>query len=459
MGEPFLIALREAIQCSILLGLVLLFPPVGANKTYVRSLCTGFFVALITGFMAGYVPSIEKRLLSAESWSFWRLASESAVFYSCIIVMLVRRDPPALLVTAGILLLGFLLVFFEARAAGFIIHDLGAMTGRLPVAAASAAGGVILGLSPVLAAQRYARRQALLGLFTLPILLMVLGALQFIWGGVGELENENILVSLQRGIGNFLNEGMTYLQSVLLLQDHAFLKVYGSGLARYLAGDRPALTLTVVFLLAPPLFILIRLFGRPDPLVSATIVAAQKRREIAFFRQELVHQTIPVMTALTLLIVLLHAANVSMNPLYDPVPVPVREEAQQEALRIPLSGKTGDLNDKKLRKYVYYHGNKQILFLAIVKPDGSVGLALDECEICRPADWNKDAKGYAQRGEHLVCKYCMTPIAAATVNKPGGCNPIPLPFRVEDNAILIPRGELISIFEKVQTLEKKGTHL
>lgn len=459
MGEPFLIALREALQSAVLLSLVLLFQPIGTDRTYVRGLLAGFFAAFLAGFAAGYFPFLEKSLPASEIWTFWRLVSESAVFYSCFIVMLVRRDPPPSCIPAGIFLLGFLLVFFEARATGFIIHDLGAMTGRLPAAAASAAGGMILGLAPALAARRYAGRQALQGLFTLPILLMLLGALQFIWGGVGELENENILIVLQRSIGNFLNDGIAYLQSALLLQDHAFLKVSGSGLARYLAGDRPALTLTVIFLLAPPLFILIRLFGRPDPQVSATTVASQKRRKIAFFRQELVHQTIPVMTALTLLVVLLHAANVSMNPMYDPVPVPVREEAPGEPLKIRISGKTGDLNDKKLRKYVYYHGNKQVLFLAIVKPDGSVGLALDECEICRPADWNKDAKGYAQRGEHLVCKYCMTPIPTATVNKPGGCNPIPLPFRLVDNVILISRGDLVSIFEKVQTLEKKGTHL
>ena len=77
----------------------------------------------------------------------------------------------------------------------------------------------------------------------------------------------------------------------------------------------------------------------------------------------------------------------------------------------------------------------------------------------RPADWNTDAKGYAQKGEHLICKYCMTPIATSTVNNPGGCNPIPIPFSVQDGSIVIKLADLTGIYDKTQALEKKGTHL
>jgi uncharacterized membrane protein len=139
--------------------------------------------------------------------------------------------------------------------------------------------------------------------------------------------------------------------------------------------------------------------------------------------------------------------------------VPVREGESRDMLRISLSDKAGSFEDKKMRKYLYYYGNKQIIFIAMMKPDGTVGVALDECEICRPADWNTDAKGYAQKGDHLICKYCMTPIATATLNSPGGCNPIPIPFKMEDSVITIRSADLIAVFNKLQELEKKGTHL
>jgi len=108
---------------------------------------------------------------------------------------------------------------------------------------------------------------------------------------------------------------------------------------------------------------------------------------------------------------------------------------------------------------VYYAGSKQVLFLAIMKPDGTVGIALDQCEICRPADWNKDARGYAQQGANLFCKYCVTPITTNSVNTPGGCNPIPVPFTIVESTIVIDRGELVSVFDKAEALERKGTHL
>ncbi|MCK4912037.1 MAG: DUF2318 domain-containing protein, partial [Thermodesulfovibrionales bacterium] len=107
----------------------------------------------------------------------------------------------------------------------------------------------------------------------------------------------------------------------------------------------------------------------------------------------------------------------------------------------------------------YLYGREVIRFIAIMKPDGTVGVGLDECEICDPPKWNKKAQGYAQRGDHLVCKYCMTPIPTNTVNRPGGCNPIPLPFVLEDGRITIETGELIRIWRAAEKLDKKGSHL
>jgi uncharacterized membrane protein len=180
---------------------------------------------------------------------------------------------------------------------------------------------------------------------------------------------------------------------------------------------------------------------------------------MAFFRKELIYKTMPVMATFISLVVILHAVNVSLNPLYEPPPVPVRESESGEVIKIQLSDKSGSFDDRKMRKYLYYYGNKQVIFIAMLKPDGTVGVALDECEICRPADWNTDAKGYAQKGDHLICKYCMTPIASATLNNPGGCNPIPIPFKSDDSAITIKTSDLVSTFNKLQELEKKGTHL
>lgn len=459
MLEAFLIAFRESLQCAVIAVLVIYYPRIRDNRKYLNSLIAGLSVALIAGFSAGYIPYAGAHLWTNESWTFWRHISESVLFYLSVLFLVVRPSPPAFMVSAGLFFLGVLLFVFEARTVGLLIQDIGVIKEKTLSVLALGIAGILSGFLPLFFSRRFIRKIPFDKAFTFPSLLMAIGALQFGFGGVGELEKENILISLQRGLLNFLGEAVKSLQSALLIQDHPFINITFSGLADFLSGDRTAMTLTLLFIMAPPLLILSHLFSRPDPVVSSLQTGAQRRYQIAFFRKELIYQTTPVLTAFVILVVLLHAANISLNPLYEPVPVPVREAGNETVLKIPLSDQFGDFSDKKLRKYVYYYGNKQIVFIAILKPDGSVGTALDECEICRPADWNTGAKGYAQRGEHLVCKYCMTPIATATVNIPGGCNPIPFPFQVDDTTIVITLSDLITTFKKARELEGKGSHL
>jgi hypothetical protein len=457
MPEAFFIALRETLQCALLAVLVACHPPIRSCRPLLAAFLCGTGTAIVAGFAVGYIPSLSKNLWATETWTFWRFATESAVFYLSIPLLLLKPGPLLPAAISGVFALGFAMTIFEARAFGFLLWDMGAMRENVYGFLAAGAAGMASGLIPALALAIYARRLPLDRAFSMPSILMTAGAFKFATGGVGEIEKENIVVPLQRGLENFLSEGVRSVQSLLAAKDHPFLDVTLSGLAAYLGGSRAAMTLTLLFLMAPPLFILVNLFARPDPLVGHIPVAARRRSTVAFFRKDIMYRAAPVMAAFAVLVFMVHAVNFSLNPLYEPPPLPVREDAGK--LRIPLSDNTGDFSDKKLRKYVYFHGNKQIIFIGISKPDGSVGLALDECEICRPAEWNVDARGYAQRGDHLVCKYCMTPIATSTVNNPGGCNPIPLPFRLEDGKILINVSDISTIFEKVQALDKQGTHL
>lgn len=96
-----------------------------------------------------------------------------------------------------------------------------------------------------------------------------------------------------------------------------------------------------------------------------------------------------------------------------------------------------------MKKYVWSYAGHVVPFFTVRRPDGSLAVALDLCEICQP-------KGYAQLGAgHVFCKYCKTPIPVATVGEPGGCNPIPLPAaRVQGSALRIPTAELRARYER-----------
>ena len=61
---------------------------------------------------------------------------------------------------------------------------------------------------------------------------------------------------------------------------------------------------------------------------------------------------------------------------------------------------------------------------------GTVFTNLDACEICGPI-------GYFQDGLALVCRNCTSPIAPVSLNRGGGCNPIPLAHRLEGGRVVV----------------------
>ena len=67
--------------------------------------------------------------------------------------------------------------------------------------------------------------------------------------------------------------------------------------------------------------------------------------------------------------------------------------------------------------------------------NGQVRTCLDACEICGD-------KGYFQDHGALVCRNCTSPIAASTVGRPGGCNPVPLPSRREGARVVVRVADL-----------------
>ncbi len=461
MTETFLNVLPQAVQSAFLVLSFLLYTESRNEKAWSLSLLGGVFSAFLVGFFISFMPLPGDFLSNHKEWAFWRYLWEIALLYAGMVVALLKGPSRVGSRISMVLffIVGWGIFFFDARDTGFIVHDLGLMNGRVM---AAAIGGVIAlasGFLPLLLIFSLKRRGTFRNIFTLQNLLVFGGAYMIAFGGVGDLEEGGLLIRLQQGLGSFLSGLIRHLQELLLLSPHPFIRVPFSGIAAFFAGERMAMTLVVVFIFTPVLTVLVTLFARPDPLVHQIMVRAERRLRIAFFRKDLMDKSVPLLLSFFILVFVLHASNLSVNPMYDPPPMPVRAEGDPPVISLYLADRFGDFTDGRLRKYVYFRGNREVIFLAILKPDGSVGVALDQCEVCRPAEWNKNAQGYAQRGSHLVCKYCMTPIALDTINNPGGCNPIPVPFRMEEDRIVIELSELISTFEAAEKMEKKGTHL
>ena len=145
---------------------------------------------------------------------------------------------------------------------------------------------------------------------------------------------------------------------------------------------------------------------------------------------------------------MLHSANLAIRPTFEPEPIPV--VADGDAITLPLADKFGDISDGKMRKYSFRHNEEIYRFIVMMRPDGEVIAVLDACEICPPV-------GYVQRGEHVICKYCNTPIPLGSLGQPGGCNPIPVRYKTEDNTITVSKREIINAYKK-ETGKKIGSH-
>lgn len=102
--------------------------------------------------------------------------------------------------------------------------------------------------------------------------------------------------------------------------------------------------------------------------------------------------------------------------------------ASQGAVGITLD----KVEDGHLHRFVYKTSSGSNVRFIIIKKSGSAyGIGLDACEICGPT-------GYYERDGQVVCKLCDVVMNTATIGFKGGCNPIPLQYKIAEGKIIIP---------------------
>ena len=97
------------------------------------------------------------------------------------------------------------------------------------------------------------------------------------------------------------------------------------------------------------------------------------------------------------------------------------------------------LADGKARFYKFEDAGKEIAFLVVKAPDGSIRAAFDACDACY-----KSKKGYEQQNDKLNCNNCNQKFAINRLgpNATGGCNPGYLPHQLNGNTITISVNDL-----------------
>ncbi|MBR1529823.1 MAG: DUF2318 domain-containing protein [Oscillospiraceae bacterium] len=100
------------------------------------------------------------------------------------------------------------------------------------------------------------------------------------------------------------------------------------------------------------------------------------------------------------------------------------------------------VEDGHLHRFAYTTENDvAIRFIVIKKPNSSsYGIGLDACDICGET-------GYYEKDGQVVCNLCDVVMNINTIGFKGGCNPIVIPYSIENGKILVPVDGLAE-FEK-----------
>ena len=186
----------------------------------------------------------------------------------------------------------------------------------------------------------------------------------------------------------------------------------------------------IFVIFAAILVVPITLFSQPKPVKPNNANPAQYRSILA----KALHKRrwgMGVMVALIVMTTTSSAGSYIANKKAEIVPaIPV--QASNGVVDVELE----QINDGHLHRFVYHASSgEQVRYIVILKGGSAYGVGLDACEIC-------GATGYYERENQVICKLCDVQMNKATIGTRGGCNPIPIEYRIEEGKLRVSQSEL-----------------
>ena len=114
---------------------------------------------------------------------------------------------------------------------------------------------------------------------------------------------------------------------------------------------------------------------------------------------------------------------------------PVELPASGGKITIPLEM----VGDGHLHRFVHHapkgSSTVGVRYIVVRKNETAYGVGLDACDVCGPT-------GYYERKGQVVCILCDVVMNKSTIGLPGGCNPVPLAFKIEEGSMIIETSDL-----------------
>jgi high-affinity iron transporter len=112
-------------------------------------------------------------------------------------------------------------------------------------------------------------------------------------------------------------------------------------------------------------------------------------------------------------------------------------EAVNGIVKVPVA----EVEDGNLHLFTLNANGSTIRFMVIKKPNG-YGTALDACLIC-------GAEGYRQDGQNVICRHCASAIYIPSIGGKGGCNPIGFASQVQGDDVVIDVSSVTKAAEEI----------
>jgi FTR1 family protein len=416
MFEALVITLREGVEAALVIGIILAALERSGRGALKRQVFWGLGAGIAASLLGAAV--VARLGISEEHWEGW-------------------------LMLAGAVFVVSMVFWMRRTAAGLK----GAIESRVAsVTAGGAAGDAPAGWGLFFLTFVLVLREGLETVLFLAAVNLTTEALLSFLGGVLGLALAAIFgVALVRGsvridLGRFFK-----VTEIVLLALAAQLLIGGLhelGEAGILPVGRKEMTvigpivksdaLVLAALLALPLILLL-VPGKRDRKRAQDAAAQegpQRRLAVAALRREtrwrraLAAAGVAVIAALTVS----HAF--SRLPAALDAPTMLRPEADGGVVRLPAAG----LDDGHLHRFGVEVGGTVVRFI-VMKANGKLVAAFDACSVC-------GARGYLERKGRLVCLACAADINPSSFGASGGCNPIPLRFTQDAEALAVAVADL-----------------
>ncbi len=405
MLEALIITLREGVEAALVVGIIVAFLRREGLESKLRAVWLGLASAVVASFagaMVLYRAAVNEEVFegllyvvsavvvaSMAAW-MWRAAPSLSGEIKGSLGRIVKGGSGRS-AGFGLFLFTFLMVVREGIETVLFLSALSLSSGGL-MAILGATLGVGLAVLFGVLFVRGSLRIDLQRFFAITGIALVVFVIQLLCNGYHELSEAGWLPASPRTmalLGPLVRNEFFFVAAVLILP--------------------------LLMLIVPGKAAAVEATGNP---AEQRLLRAQQRR------QRLARQVGGVLGILILSGLGLHHVYGEAAPsLSAATPV----ETSGDAVRIPLAS----VADGNLHRFVAELDGVAVRFIVVVAGDpGHVGTAFDACEIC-------GNQGYYQDGPTILCLHCRSAVYAPSIGQGGGCNPIPLPSRIEGGQVVI----------------------